>query len=113
SQLFAKRLSAHIKELSRYLRYILTGHIIIAMVFIVSAMSVYYQRFLENLPPAFPSAWVIAIVLGSVAAYSPIQTLLKKADVIFLLPAEDRLAGYFRRTLVYSYIAQLYLFVLA
>lgn len=112
-QLFAGRLSAHVKKLSRYLRYILTGHMMIAMVFIISAMSVYYQRFLEEIPESFPSAWLIAIVLGSVTAYSPLQTLLKKADIIFLLPAENQLSGFFLRTWIYSYFTQLYIFAFA
>ncbi|MGP4041970.1 ABC transporter permease [Gracilibacillus sp. D59] len=112
-RLFVERLSAHMKELSRYLRYIVTGHIVIAMVFIVSAMSVYYQRFLEDIPDYFPSAWVIAIVLGVVTAHSPIQTLLKRADIVFLIPAESQLSSYFTRTLVYSFVTQIYLFVLA
>ncbi|WP_208589991.1 ABC transporter permease [Gracilibacillus suaedae] len=112
-RLFAERLSAHMKELSRYLRYILTGHLAIAMVFIVGAMSVYYQQFLEDIPDYFPSTWVIAIVLGVVTAHSPIQTLLKRADIVFLIPAESQLSGYFIRALIYSFVTQLYLFVLA
>ncbi|WP_163582948.1 ABC transporter permease [Gracilibacillus saliphilus] len=112
-QLFVERLSAHMKELSRYLRYILTEHLAIAMVFIVGALSVYYQQFLENIPDYFPSTWVIAIVLGVVTAHSPIQTLLKRADIVFLIPAESQLSGYFVRALLYSFVSQLYLFVLA
>ncbi|SFL40223.1 ABC-2 type transport system permease protein [Gracilibacillus orientalis] len=112
-RLFVERLAAHMKELSRYLRYIITGHIVIAMMFIVSAMSVYYQQFLEDIPDYFPSAWVIAIVLGVVTAHSPIQTLLKRADIVFLIPAEPQLSGYFVRALFYSFVTQLYLFVLA
>lgn len=111
-QLFVDRLSAHMKELSRYLRYILTGHLAIAMVFIVGALSVYYQQLLEDIPEYFPSTWVIAIVLGVVTAYSPIQTLLKRADIVFLIPAESQLSGYFLRALIYSFVTQLYLFVL-
>ncbi|WP_066191937.1 MULTISPECIES: ABC transporter permease [Gracilibacillus] len=112
-QMFAERLSAHSKELSRYLRYIVTGHIVIAMVFIVGAMSVYYQQFLEDIPDYFPSGWVIAVVLGLSVMYSPIQLLLKRADIVFLIPAEHRLHGYFRRALVYSFFSQLYWFVAA
>lgn len=111
--LFKDRLVGHLKELNRYLRYIVTGHIVIAMVFIVSAMSVYYQQFLEDIPSYFPSAWVISLVLGVVTTHSPIQTMLKKADIVFLIPAEHLLQGYFIRTLVYSYVAQIYLFILA
>ncbi|MFD2657705.1 ABC transporter permease [Gracilibacillus thailandensis] len=112
-RLFVERLSAHMKELSRYLRYILTGHLAIAMVFIVGAMSVYYQQFLEDIPDYFPSTLVIAVVLGVVTAHSPIQTLLKRADIVFLIPAESQLSGYFIRALIYSFVTQLYLFVLA
>ncbi|UOQ46807.1 ABC transporter permease [Gracilibacillus caseinilyticus] len=111
-KLFVDRLTAHIKELSRYLRYILTGHIVIAMVFIVSAMSVYYQKFLENIPDQFPSGLVIALLLGLATFHSPIQTMLKKADMVFLLPAEHVLSGYFTRTLVYSFVTQLYVLIL-
>ncbi|WP_163537132.1 ABC transporter permease [Gracilibacillus sp. YIM 98692] len=109
-KLFYERLAAHSKELSRYLRYIFTGHLVIAMVFIVSALSVYYQQWLEAIPSDFPSVWIIAIALGAVTTYNPIQTLLKRADVVFLIPAETQLISYFVRTLVYSYVTQIYLF---
>ncbi|ENH96028.1 ABC-type transport system permease [Gracilibacillus halophilus YIM-C55.5] len=111
-QLFKNRLSGHMKELSRYLRYILTGHFMIAMVFILSAMSVFYQQWLENLPTDFPAAWVIALVLSFVTTYSPIQNFLKKADIVFLIPAEYNMGPYFFRTLLYSYVTQLYVFFL-
>lgn len=112
-KMFMERLSAHFKELSRYLRYILTGHIMIAMMFMISALSIYYQRFLEDIPAYFPSGWVIAVILGLATVYSPIQTLLKRADIVFLIPAEHQMYDYFRRTLVYSFISQLYLFIIA
>ncbi|RCW69666.1 ABC transporter permease [Saliterribacillus persicus] len=111
-RLYMERLSNHIKELSRYLRYIFTGHLVIAMFFIVSAMAFYYQRWLEELPLSFPAGWVISIILGLVAIYSPIQTLLKRADLVFLLPTEHKLMPYFYRSFIYSYVTQLYLFVL-
>lgn len=108
-EFFFERLKAHVKELNRYLRYILTGHLAIAMFFIFSAMAVYYQKWLEELPENFPVAIVIAVLLGFFTMYSPIQTLLKKADVVFLIPAEQKLASYFTRTLIYSYLTQIYL----
>ncbi|SER85496.1 ABC-2 type transport system permease protein [Gracilibacillus ureilyticus] len=109
--LFTERLKSHMKELNRYLKYILTGHLAIAMFFIFSALAVYYQKWLEQLPATFPVALIISLLLGLVATHSPIQTMLKKADIVFLIPAEYRLKGYFRRTLIYSYITQIYLFL--
>ncbi|MFC4403181.1 ABC transporter permease [Gracilibacillus xinjiangensis] len=109
--LFIERLKAHLKELNRYLKYILTGHLAIAMFFILSALAVYYQKWLEQLPETFPAALIISILLGVVTTHSPIQTMLKKADIVFLIPAEHQLKGYFTRTLFYSYIMQIYLFL--
>ncbi|KAB8139023.1 ABC transporter permease [Gracilibacillus oryzae] len=109
--LFTERLKGHVKEINRYLRYILTGHLAIAVFFILSALAYYYQQWLEELPEEFPTAFIIAILLGSVTTYSPIQTMLKRADIVFLIPAEHQLKGYFRRTLIYSYVTQIYLFL--
>ena len=112
-QLFSVRLKAHVLELSRYLRYILTGHLAIAMVFILGALSVYYHRWLDMMPEEFPSEWLMAVIFGFVAVYAPIQTFLKKADLVFLIPAEYRLKGFFLRAILYSFFTQLYLLVLA
>lgn len=112
-QLFSDRLKAHVLELGRYLRYIFTGHLAIAMVFILGALSIYYQQWLEQMPEGFPSEWLMAIIFGFVAVYAPIQTFLKKADLVFLIPAEHRLKGFFLRAILYSFFTQLYLLVLA
>lgn len=112
-QLFAERLKAHVLELTRYLRYIFTGHLAIAMVFILAALSVYYQQWLEQMPDNFPAEWLMAIILGFVATHAPIQTFVKKADLVFLIPAEYRLKGYFLRAIIYSFVTQLYLLIFA
>ncbi|MFG6149523.1 ABC transporter permease [Halobacillus sp. B23F22_1] len=107
--LWSQRFQAHIKETSRYLKYIFNGHIAIAMFFFISALAYYYQRWLVDLPEDFPTAWVIGVVFGLAASYSPVRTLLKEPDLVFLLPAEHQLKGYFKRCLGYSFIIQLYL----
>ncbi len=62
--LYKQRFSAHLKETSRYLRYIFNGHIAFAMLFFVSASAVYYQKWLENLPANFPTALLISVIFG-------------------------------------------------
>lgn len=110
---YMERLSLHVKETSRYLKYMFNGHIVIAMLFFVSAMAYYYQRWLLEMPENFPAGAIIALVFGFVAFYSPVRTLLKEADIVYLLPAEHKMKPYFRNSLIYSYVIQLYVILLA
>ncbi|MDY0396024.1 ABC transporter permease [Virgibacillus halophilus] len=109
---FRKRFSAHLKETSRYLKYIFNGHMAVAMLFLVSALAFYYQRWLAQLPENFPSALIIGILFAAVASYSPVRTMLQEADLVFILPAEDKMGRYFQSTLIYSFVIQLYLVLL-
>lgn len=109
---FKNRFSEHLKETSRYLRYMFTGHLMIAMLFFISAIAVYYQQWLANLPDNFPTAWVVGIAFGLVASYSPVRTLLKEPDLVFLIAAESKMNAYFRNALLYSFVIQLYLVLL-
>ncbi|WP_186579150.1 ABC transporter permease [Aquibacillus kalidii] len=111
-QFFMERFSSHLKETSRYLRYIFTGHIVIAMMFMVSALAYYYQRWLAEIPEDFPTAMIIGVAFGLVASYSPVRTMLKEPDLVFLLPAENKMGPYFRNTLIYSFVIQLYMLML-
>lgn len=110
---FKKRFSAHLKETGRYLRYIFNGHIAIAMLFFISALAYYYQNWLADLPEDFPTAIVMGVVIGLLVSYSPVRTLLKEPDLVFLIAAENKMKAYFRNTLIYSFVIQLYLILLA
>ncbi|WLV25507.1 ABC transporter permease [Aciduricibacillus chroicocephali] len=112
-ELFAKRFSRHMRELSRYLRYIFNGHIAFAMLFFVSALAYYYKTWLDKLPADFPAAAVIGFVFAVVLVFSPVRTLLKEADLVFLLASEQKMKPYFNRALLYSFVSQLYLSIVA
>nr|WP_156288997.1 ABC transporter permease [Oceanobacillus salinisoli] len=109
---YKKRLSAHMKELGRYLRYILNGHMVIVIFFLISTLAVYYQQVLTKLPEYFPTALIIGILFGLIASYSPVRTLLKEPDLVFLIVAEDKMDAYFRNSLIYSFVIQLYAILL-
>lgn len=111
--LFNQRFKAHLKESVRYLQYILNGHMAIAILFLIAAGAVFYQQFLMALPENFPVAIVVSVFLTFFIIYNPIQTLLKAPDMIFLLPIEHKLTPYFVRGLIYSFILQSYLSVMA
>ncbi|GIO25694.1 ABC transporter permease [Ornithinibacillus bavariensis] len=109
---FMKRFSTHIKDTSRYLKYIFNGHIAFAMLFFIAAAAYYYQQWLANIPENFPTAWLMGIVFGIVVSYSPVRTLLKEPDLVFLIAAEHKMSAYFRNALIYSFVIQLYIVAL-
>ncbi|MFC3040677.1 ABC transporter permease [Virgibacillus xinjiangensis] len=108
-ELFRERLSEYVKETSRYLRYIFNGHLMITMFFFISVLAYYYQGWLTQLPNDFPAALVIGLGFGLIASYSPVRTLLQEPDLVFLIPAEHKMGPYFRNSLIYSFMIQLYL----
>ncbi|SFD36987.1 ABC-2 type transport system permease protein [Lentibacillus persicus] len=110
---FKERFAAHLKETSRYMRYIFNSHIAFAMFFFVSVAAYYYQLWLQGLPDDFPTATIIGITFGLLVSYSPARTLLKEPDLVFLIAAENKMGPYFRDALVYSFVVQLYLIFLA
>ncbi|WP_152654894.1 ABC transporter permease [Oceanobacillus sp. CFH 90083] len=110
---YKKRLSAHVKNLSRYLKYMFNGHIAFAMLFFTAATAYYYQQWLEQLPENFPTGIIMGSALGLLISYNPIRTLLQEPDLVFLTAAEQRMGAYFRNSIMYSFIIQMYLIVLA
>src|SRR5690625_5106375 len=104
---YKKRLSEHLKETSRYLKYVFNEHIAIVMLFLISALAFYYQQWLAQLPEEFPGTLVIGVAFGLVVSYSPVRTLLKEPDLVFLIVAEDRMKSYFRNSIIYSFVIQL------
>lgn len=110
---FKVRFKGHMKELSRYLKYIFNGHIAFAMFFFIAATAYYYQQWLAQLPEDFPTALIIGTVFGLLISYSPVRTLLKEPDLVFLIVAEEKMKNYFRNALIYSFVIQLYLILLA
>lgn len=108
-KLWKERFSRTLKELWRYSRYIFNGHNVIVMVFLLGTASFYYQEWLKTVPAQFPAAEIMAIVLAWLLTFSPIYTFLFDADKIFLLPLENKLSGYFKRSIIVSFIIQAYL----
>src|SRR5699024_6698786 len=78
----------------------------------IAAVAYYYQAWLQQLPENFPTAAIIGIAFGLVVSYSPVRTLLQEPDLVFLIPAEEKMKPYFRNSIIYSFVIQLYLILL-
>ena len=110
--LWKERLSRTSKELSRYLRYIFNGHLVIVFIFLLGTAAYYYQEWLKTLPETFPAAAIMAVLMSLLLTYSPIYTFMSEADRIFLLPLETKLDGYFKKSIWISFFVQMYLLII-
>lgn len=113
--IFKERLKQHVKLLNRYLRYIFNGHFMIAILFALVTLAIYYQKWLSTLSPDYRADLLIPFILAIVTMYNPIQTFLKDPDKVFLIVREEEMGPYFRNGFIYNYVMQLYIviFVLA
>src|SRR5690625_2013161 len=112
-KLFKERLQKHIKELSRYLRYIFNEHLSIALLFTVVIVAIYYEEWISSLSNRFDSGLIVAFIFSLVVTYSPDRTLLERADVVFLVVVEEKMDDYFKYSRIYSYVTQLYILLIS
>lgn len=110
--LWRKRAGGRVKELSRYLKYIFNGHLVVVLLFLIGTASFYYQKWLETLPADFPAEEMIALIIGLFLTYSPVYNFLVEADKVYLIVVEDKLKGYFLRSGVASLVFQGYILLL-
>lgn len=103
---FIKRYQAHIKQLSKYLKYVFNDHLMILLFFLLGGAMVIYADFLKQdiqLPLIISRIIVIAISF-LVTQIGNLATLFEEADNIFLLVKEQQLKKYLQRSLGISII---------
>lgn len=106
--IWESRLHAYIKEIRTYLRYMFNDHLLFVLIFVVGGGAYWYQGWLKNIPPQFPSAFVIALFLTFTVTFVHVRTLLKEPDIVFLLPLENQFKVYFQKAFIFSFFSQLY-----
>ncbi|CAM4061554.1 ABC transporter permease [Lederbergia lenta] len=112
NELWPERLQAYIKELRRYFKYMFNDHLLFVLIFGGGAAIYYYSEWVKTLDSGFPVGLIMAIVLAILLAISPIQTLLREADIVFLLPLETKMGSYFKNGMKLSFITQAYVLLL-
>lgn len=107
NELWQKRRSAYWKMTLRYWNLIgKNSGLMFALYILVIVGGFYYKQWLSRLSPAFPGALVISLVIFLFAVHAPIRTFVRQADIVFLLPIEAEMDGYFRKSKVYSFFIQ-------
>ncbi|GGE44495.1 protein EcsB [Pullulanibacillus camelliae] len=104
--LWSRRLSEHWQMTSRYLKLLSNSGFMFTLYILIIGGGYFYQQWVKGLPTTFPTEWILLILFSFFIIRSPIRTLLRSADLVFLLPLEDKLAGYFKKAMVYSFILQ-------
>ncbi|MES5953734.1 ABC transporter permease EcsB [Bacillus fungorum] len=107
--LWKERFRHFLKEVRTYSKYVFNDHLKFIFVFIIGAGAYYYQQWLQTLTPSFQAALVMAALLGLVLTAGSIQTLLKEADLVYLLPVEEKLKPYFTKAFLFTFMIQLYI----
>lgn len=107
--LWKERFRYFLQEVRTYSKYVFNDHLKFIFVFIIGAGAYYYQQWLQTLTPSFPTALVMAVLLGFVLTAGSIQTLLKEADLVYLLPVEEKLKPYFTKAFLFTFMIQLYI----
>jgi ABC-2 type transport system permease protein len=91
---------------SRYLKLLGNSGFMFSLYVLILIGGVYYQRWVNSLSDTFPTEWILTIVFAILVFRTPIRTFLKSADLVFLLPLEKQMAGYFKKSLVYNAVLQ-------
>ncbi len=107
--LWKERFRHFLKEVRTYSKYVFNDHLKFIFVFIIGAGAYYYQQWLQTSTPSFPVALVMAVLIGLVLTAGSIQTLLKEADLVYLLPVEEKLKPYFTKAFLFTFMIQLYI----
>ncbi|GIN98472.1 ABC transporter permease [Siminovitchia terrae] len=112
NELWPERLQEFIKEMRRYFKYMFNDHMRFVLIFGGGAAIYYYSQWVKQLTPEFPISLVMSLILAFFLTISPIITLLKEGDMVFLLPLEKELSDYFRKGMRLSFTIQAYLLLL-
>ena len=111
NEIWQTRLHQHINETRSYLKYMLNDHLLFVFIFLAAGGALTYQKWLQTLSPDFPALLIMTVTFAFIMITSSVRTLLKEADIVFLLPMEYKLKEYFQKAFTYSFITQSFLVV--
>ncbi|MFS0723274.1 ABC transporter permease [Paenibacillus sp. 1P07SE] len=100
--LWGQRARAFRLEIFPYLRFMVQSGFPGFVVLMIILGMIGYGTLLREPPAGFPTILVGVILLTPVMCWSPMRTWLHPADTVFLMPREQEMAGYLRRSWVYN-----------
>ena len=87
--LFKQRTRIYQKQLSRYMKYVLNDHFVLAVLLLLGAGGFGYSNYVQTVSNgAILPRVILVIVMILVLSAGRITTLMQSADIVFLLPLE-------------------------
>lgn len=105
--LWSSRFQQHIQNIITYFARMING-LLYSFIFVACIGAYYYAKFLKTAPSKELSLLLITIVLTAIITRCPIRTFIQKPDAVYLLALEEKLTSYFKKSLLYNYIIQLF-----
>ncbi|PFK47797.1 permease [Bacillus cereus] len=105
--LWSDRFQKHIQNRLTYFFRMISG-LLYSFIFISCVGAYYYAKFLKTSPSKGISLLLIITVLTIVITRCKIRTFIQKPDAVYLLALEEKLASYFKHSLLYNYVIQLF-----
>ncbi|EJR59185.1 ABC transporter permease [Bacillus toyonensis] len=105
--LWSSRFQQHIQNIITYFARMING-LLYSFIFISCVGAYYYAQFLKASPSKGISLILITTVLTFIIMRCPIRTFIQKPDAVYLLTLEEKLTSYFKKSLLYNYIIQIF-----
>lgn len=103
AEFFQMRLRTHLKQMQKYLRYVLNDHFVLICMFLLGGLGLYYSTVIKSLPEHFFYGGIILVVVWvSALHFGRFVSLMKPADLVFLLPKEAEMRQYLAKSYRYS-----------
>jgi len=102
--IWGARAKAFWRESMPYLRYMAQSGVPLVAAMLFFAGAGVYTSFIHRVPPDFPYTLVGTLVLLPFIGWSPLRTWLSEADIVFLMPRENEMGRYFKRSFRYNLI---------
>ncbi|MFC6464748.1 ABC transporter permease [Marinilactibacillus sp. GCM10026970] len=101
--LFKQRSSIHFKQLSRYMKYVLNDHFVLALLLVLGAAGFGYSNYVQTIEQgAILPRFILLILMVGVVTGGTITTLMQQADVVFLLPLESEVIPVLKKSVLKS-----------
>lgn len=89
-EILVKRRKTQQKKLSKYAKYIMNDHFVIAFMFLLGALALQYSNFIKTLTPDFIWGKIAAsLLLATLIYFGKIGTMATAADQVFLVTQEE------------------------
>jgi ABC-2 type transport system permease protein len=94
------------REMIHYWRLIGSSGLSLTVIILLILGILFYEDFLTLIPENFPIALILSLLLGFLIVKSSHRTLLKEADILFLIPLESKMERYFQHSFAYNLFIQ-------